>query len=73
LKSGQNRVFKNHSLHEEAQTLLTESPFTERKIAVIGSPQELISKYGGSKTLIIKGGTKESCRNQQKHPHEDEW
>ncbi|MCW4025585.1 MAG: ABC transporter ATP-binding protein [Candidatus Bathyarchaeota archaeon] len=71
LKKLGKTVFLTTHYMEEAQTLADRIALVQKgKIAVIGSPQELISKYGGSKTLIIKGGTKEITQEiSKKHPH----
>jgi ABC-2 type transport system ATP-binding protein len=70
LKKLGKTVFLTTHYMEEAQTLADRIAIVQKgKISVIGSPQELISKYGGSKTLIIKGGTQEIVQEiSKKHP-----
>jgi ABC-2 type transport system ATP-binding protein len=62
-------VFLTTHYMEEAQTLSDKiAVINKGKIAAIGSPQDLISQYGGLKTLIIrKGGKKLAETLQQKY------
>ena len=53
-------VFLTTHYMEEAQTLADRIAIIDKgKIVAIGPPQELISKFGGLKILIIRKGTKE--------------
>ncbi len=55
LKKMGKTVFLTTHYMEEAQALADRVAIIQRgKIAVIGSPQELIAQHGGSKTLIIR-------------------
>jgi len=62
-------VFLTTHYMEEAQMLADRiAVINKGKIAAIGSPQDLISQYGGLKTLIIrKGGKKLAETLQQKY------
>ncbi len=55
LKKLGKTVFLTTHYMEEAQALADRVAIVQKgKISVIGSPQELVSQYGGSKTLIIR-------------------
>lgn len=55
LKKMGKTVFLTTHYMEEAQTLADRVAIIQKgQISMIGSPQELISKYGGAKTLIIR-------------------
>lgn len=59
LKKMGKTVFLTTHYMEEAQVLANKVAIMDKgKISVIGSPEELISKYGGLKVLIIKNGGK---------------
>ncbi len=60
LKKLGKTVFLTSHYMEEAQVLADRIAIINKgKIAVIGSPQDLISRYGGLKVLIIRKGGKE--------------
>jgi len=69
LKKLDKTVFLTTHYMEEAQMLADRiAVINKGKIATIGSPQDLISQYGGLKTLIIrKGGKKLAETLQQKY------
>lgn len=51
---------------EEAQVLADRIAIINKgKIVAMGSPQELISQYGGLKVLIIRGGGKKLAETLQ--------
>lgn len=57
LKKLGKTVFLTTHYMEEAQTLADRVAIIQKgQISMIGSPQELINKYGGAKTLIIRKG-----------------
>jgi ABC-2 type transport system ATP-binding protein len=59
-------VFLTTHYMEEAQVLADRiAVINKGKIAVIGSPQDLISKYGGRKILVIRRGGKELAETLQ--------
>jgi len=59
LKSLGKTVFLTTHYMEEAQVLANKVAIIDKgKISAIGSPEELISKYGGLKVLTIKNGDK---------------
>jgi ABC-2 type transport system ATP-binding protein len=62
-------VFLTTHYMEEAQMLADRiAVINKGKIAAIGSPQDLISKYGGLKTVIIRRGGKKLAETlQQKY------
>lgn len=63
LKKLRKTIFLTSHYMEEAQVLADRIAIISKgKIAVIGSPQELISGYGGLKTLIIREGGKEMAK-----------
>ena len=66
-------VFLTTHYMEEAQVLADRiAVINKGKIAAIGSPQELISQYGGLKTLIIRRGGKKLAETlQQKYGNTD--
>ncbi|MCW4045085.1 MAG: ABC transporter ATP-binding protein [Candidatus Bathyarchaeota archaeon] len=67
LKKLGKTVFLTTHYMEEAQTLADRVAIINKgKIAVIGSPQELISQYGGLKVLKICGGDKKLAGLLQK-------
>jgi ABC-2 type transport system ATP-binding protein len=70
LKKMGKTVFLTTHYMEEAQTLADRIAIVQKgKISMIGSPQELINKYGGAKTLIIrKGDHKLADLLSKKHP-----
>jgi len=56
-------VFLTTHYMEEAQILSDRiAVINKGKIAVIGSPQDLISKYGGRKILVVRRGSKELAK-----------
>jgi ABC-2 type transport system ATP-binding protein len=60
-------VFLTTHYMEEAQFLADRiAVINKGKIAVIGSPQDLISQYGGLKTLIVRKGGKTLAEKLQK-------
>ncbi len=66
LKKLGKTVFLTTHYMEEAQTLADRIAIINKgKITVIGSPQNLISKYGGLKVLIIRGGGEELAKTLQ--------
>ncbi len=71
LKKLGKTVFLTTHYMEEAQTLADRVAIIQKgKISAIGSPEELINQYGGSKTLIIrKAGKKVADKLQKKHDH----
>jgi ABC-2 type transport system ATP-binding protein len=71
LKKLGKTVFLTTHYMEEAQTLADRVAIIQKgKIAVIGSPQELIAKYGGSKTLIVREGNTQTAEELgKKHLH----
>ena len=67
LKKMGKTVFLTTHYMEEAQVLADRVAIINKgKITVIGSPQELISKYGGLKVLIIRKGDKKLAEFLQK-------
>jgi ABC-2 type transport system ATP-binding protein len=67
LKKLGKTVFLTTHYMEEAQVLANKIAIIDKgKISAIGSPEELISKYGGLKTLIIKDGDKKLADTFQK-------
>ena len=67
LKNLGKTVFLTTHYMEEAQVLADRVAIINKgKIAVIGSPQELISKYGGLKVLIIRKGDRKLADFLQK-------
>jgi len=67
LKKLGKTVFLTTHYMEEAQVLADRVAIINKgKITVIGSPQELISKYGGLKVLIIRKGDKKLADFLQK-------
>jgi len=67
LKKLGKTVFLTTHYMEEAQVLADRIAIINKgKIEVIGSPQDLISHYGGLKTLIIRKGGKKLAENLQK-------
>jgi len=51
---------------EEAQILADRIAIINKgKIAVIGSPQDLISEYGGLKVLVVRKGGREMAKTLQ--------
>ena len=67
LKKLGKTVFLTTHYMEEAQMLADRIAIIDKgKIVVIGSPQELISRYGGLKILIIRKGTKSLADTLQK-------
>jgi len=69
LKKLDKTVFLTTHYMEEAQVLADRiAVINKGKIAAIGSPQDLISKYGGLKTVIIRRGGKKLAETlQQKY------
>jgi ABC-2 type transport system ATP-binding protein len=67
LKKLGKTVFLTTHYMEEAQMLADRVAIINKgKIAVIGSPQELISQYGGLKVLVIRAGDKKLAGVLQK-------
>ncbi len=67
LKKLGKTVFLTTHYMEEAQVLADRIAIINKgRITVIGSPQELISKYGGLKVLIIREGARELADFLQK-------
>ena len=66
LKKLGKTVFLTTHYMEEAQVLADRIAIINKgKIAVVGSPQDLISQYGGPKTLVIRKGGKKLARTLQ--------
>jgi len=66
LKKLGKTVFLTTHYMEEAQVLADRIAIINKgKIAVIGSPQDLISRYGGLKVLIVRKGGKKLAENLQ--------
>jgi len=66
LKKLGKTVFLTSHYMEEAQVLADRIAIINRgKIAVVGSPQDLISRYGGLKTLVIRKGGKKLAKTLQ--------
>jgi ABC-2 type transport system ATP-binding protein len=60
-------VFLTTHYMEEAEVLANKVAIIDKgKISAIGSPEELISKYGGLKMLIIRNGDKKLADTLQK-------
>ncbi len=70
LKKMGKTVFLTTHYMEEAQTLADRVAIIQKgQISMIGSPQELIAKHGGAKTLVIrKGDQKLADLLSKKHP-----
>jgi ABC-2 type transport system ATP-binding protein len=67
LKKLGKTVFLTTHYMEEAQVLANKVAIIDKgKISAIGSPEELISKYGGLKVLIIRDGDKKLANMLQK-------
>jgi ABC-2 type transport system ATP-binding protein len=67
LKKLGKTVFLTTHYMEEAQVLADRVAIINKgKIAVIGSPQELVSQYGGLKVLLIRKGDKKLADSLQK-------
>ncbi len=67
LKKLGKTVFLTTHYMEEAQVLANKVAMIDKgKISAIGSPEELISKYGGLKVLTIKNGDKKLAEALQK-------
>jgi ABC-2 type transport system ATP-binding protein len=67
LKKLGKTVFLTTHYMEEAQVLANKVAIIDKgKISAIGSPEELISKHGGLKVLIIKDGDKKLADTLQK-------
>ncbi len=67
LKKLGKTVFLTSHYMEEAQVLADRIAIINKgKIAVIGSPQDLISRYGGLKVLIVRKGGKKLAETLQK-------
>jgi len=59
-------VFLTTHYMEEAQILADRIAIINKgKIATIGSPQDLISRHGGRKTLVVRKGSKELAKTLQ--------
>jgi len=66
LKKLGKTVFLTSHYMEEAQMLADRVAIINKgKIAVIGSPQDLISEYGGLKVLVVRKGGKEMAKTLQ--------
>jgi len=66
LKTLGKTVFLTTHYMEEAQVLADRiAVINKGKIAVIGSPQDLVSQYGGRKVLVVRKGGKELARTLQ--------
>jgi ABC-2 type transport system ATP-binding protein len=66
LKKLGKTVFLTTHYMEEAQVLADRVAIINKgKIAVIGSPQELVSQYGGLKVLVIRKGDKKLADSLQ--------
>lgn len=66
LKRINKTVFLTTHYMEEAQLLADRIAIIDKgKIATIGSPQELISQYGGHKVLVIRKGDKKLAKMLQ--------
>lgn len=67
LKKLGKTVFLTTHYMEEAQVLADRVAIIDKgKIVAIGSPQELIAKYGGLKVLVIRKGDKSLAESLQK-------
>jgi len=67
LKKAGKTVFLTTHYMEEAEVLANKIAIIDKgKISAIGSPEELISKYGGLKVLIIRNGDKKLADALQK-------
>jgi ABC-2 type transport system ATP-binding protein len=67
LKKVGKTVFLTTHYMEEAEVLANKVAIIDKgKISAIGSPEELISKYGGLKVLTIKNGDKKLANALQK-------
>jgi len=66
LKRLDKTVFLTTHYMEEAQILADRIAIINRgKIAAIGSPQDLISRHGGRKILVVRKGSKELAKTLQ--------
>jgi len=71
LKALGKTVFLTTHYMEEAQVLADRIAIINKgKIATIGSPQELISQYGGLKVLIVRGGGEKLAETLQENYEE---
>jgi ABC-2 type transport system ATP-binding protein len=68
-KMGKTVILTTHYM-EEAQALADRIAIVQKgKISALGSPSQLIAQYGGSKTLIIRGGDQQlASLLAKKHP-----